>query len=81
MDFKPGTSGDIVVGGTTSDTAITSTTVANEMKIPIAAYIRQGGPYLWKKYFYTGITGIGHEYISAIKFLQTDGSKIVAAFG
>jgi hypothetical protein len=61
MDFKPGTSGDIVVGGRTSDFAITSSTVASEMPIPIAAYIRQGGPYLWKKYFYTGITSSGHE--------------------
>jgi hypothetical protein len=80
MDFKPGSSGDIVVGGRTSDVAITSSTVASEMPIPIAAYIRQGGPYLWKKFFYTGIPGIGREFISAIKFLQSDGSKIVAAF-
>jgi len=36
--------------------------------------VREGGPYLWKKFFSTG-----HDMISAIKFNQ-DASKIVAAF-
>jgi hypothetical protein len=43
-------------------------------------YIKQGGAYLWRKYFYSGKTGMGHDYISAIKFLHNNGEKIIAAF-
>jgi hypothetical protein len=35
---------------------------------------------LWRKYFYTGIIGMGHDFISAIKFLNNNGEKIIAAF-
>jgi hypothetical protein len=80
MDFHPVTSGEMVVGGSTSDTAITSSSVAAEGPLPLAVYIKQGGAYLWRKYFYTGLTGIGHDYISAIKFLNNNGAKIIAAF-
>jgi hypothetical protein len=80
MDFHPVTSGEMVVGGSTSDTAITSSSVAAERPLPLAVYIRQGGAYLWRKYFYTGITGQGHDYISAIKFLNNNGAKIIAGF-
>jgi hypothetical protein len=43
-------------------------------------YIKQGGPYLWRKYFYTGDNVVGHDFISAIKFLNNNGDKIIAAF-
>ena len=43
-------------------------------------YIKQGGPYLWRKYFYAGEDAVGHDYISAIKFLNNNGDKIIAAF-
>jgi hypothetical protein len=46
----------------------------------LAVYIKQGGVYLWRKYFYTGIVDFGNDYISAIKFLNNNGSKIIAAF-
>ena len=61
MDFHPVTSGEMVVGGSTSNTGITSSTVAAEGPLPLAVYIREGGAYLWRKYFYTGLTGIGHD--------------------
>jgi hypothetical protein len=82
MDFHPVTSkpGEMVVGGSTSDIAITPSSVAGDGPFPLAVYIKQGGPYLWRKYFYTGISGIGHDYISAIKFLNNNGAKIIAAF-
>ena len=87
MDFHPFTSGEMVVGGSTSDTGITSSSVSAEGYIPLAVYIKQDGAYLWRKYFYTGITGMGHDYISAIKFLNNNGvthlnneAKIIAAF-
>jgi hypothetical protein len=70
----------MVVGGSTSDTAITPSSVAADGPFPLAVYIKQGGPYLWRKFYYTGITGIGHDYISAIKFLNNNGAKIIAAF-
>ena len=54
MDFHPVKQGEIVVGGSTSDTAITSSSVAAEGALPLAVYIKEGGPYLWRKYFYTG---------------------------
>jgi hypothetical protein len=80
MDFHPVKPGEMVVGGSTSDTAITSSSVSAEGAIPLAVYIKEGGPYLWRKYFYSGIAGIGHDYISAIKFLNNNGAKIIAAF-
>jgi hypothetical protein len=80
MDFHPVTSGEMLVGGSTSDTAITPSSVAADRPFPLAVYIKQGGPYLWQKFFYTGITGMGHDYISAIKFLNNNGEKIIAAF-
>jgi len=70
----------MVVGGSTSDTAITSSSVADEGALPLAVYIKEGGAYLWRKYFYSGKVGIGHDYISAIKFLNNNGAKIIAAF-
>ena len=76
MDFHPVTSGEMVVGGSTSDSGITSSSVAAERPLPLAVYIRQGGAYLWRKYFY----GMGHDFISAIKFLNNNGAKIIAAF-
>ena len=76
MDFHPVTSGEMVVGGSTSDTGITSSSVAAEVPLPLAVYIREGGAYLWRKYFY----GMGHDFISAIKFLNNNGAKIIAAF-
>jgi hypothetical protein len=76
MDFHPVTSGEMVVGGSTSDTGITSSSVAAEVPLPLAVYIREGGAYLWRKYFY----GMGHDFISAIKFLNNNDVKIIAAF-
>jgi hypothetical protein len=80
MDFHPVKSGEMVVGGSTSDTTITPSSVAADGPFPLAVYIKQGGAYLWRKYFYTGITGKRHDYISAIKFLYNNGEKIIAAF-
>ena len=72
--MKTGTMGEFVLGGFTTDNQLSTASPFESYPIPLAAYVRDGGPYLWRKYYDTG-----HDSISAIKF-NPDGSRIIAGF-
>jgi hypothetical protein len=72
--------GSFVVGGGTSDSGVTANTYTNEFPVPIAAYVRDGGPIMWKNLYTTGDDTANHDFIAAIKFLPGSALKILAVF-
>jgi hypothetical protein len=71
--MKPGKTGEFVLGGYTSDSSLVSSSSIG-YPTPLAAYIQDGGQYLWRNYYNTD-----HDMISAIKF-NPDGTRIIAGF-
>lgn len=80
MDMSPTRYESFVLGGSTSDSGVTNNVYTNLFPIPIVAFVRDGGPYLWKNLYTTGVTNTNHDYVGAVKFLPGSGSNILAAF-